>query len=200
MLHNETSSGFATNLLAGLVVVLFIDTLSRLAEEHRRKPVLFATLRVNSVACARLYHLLSKASEHAAAYLGDGTVTRMMSPNDPIDRSFAEYAQKIPTQHQLSGRTFLRDLDEDARSVRQSVEKALERYGLYQEPSIALALARLDDAMLLSIPMQLQAYNAQTNVKLPHEAWIVAIEAHNTLRGYIDRTSARLGYDPRRSL
>lgn len=192
---SDVTTGLATNLLAGFVIVLFVETLFRLAGEHRLRPMKIATFAANE-----------RVREAMEVFLAEAFVAArfasVVTPEDDtvldrhqIDRRVVAILDRmrfdnLATNDDKASRA-LRRVAKWAPIIDGTVDTALQKFGSYQEPKTAALLATINELTMLAL---LRSPDIFPHIKrIAEEEWLKVIDLHNWLLSILQRDAARYG-------
>lgn len=192
-----TMQALPPNFLSGFVIVAFVDSLLRMSENRRRKPMDIIVRRNNSVARARLKNLFASglvaAEETGAASPGQYDLAAGLD----VPLSFADMISQVPLNyHMRDGTLFIARLAQEITSTRETLEQSLGQYGMYQDPETAALLGDIMHSTLFIFVDQLHRSGIPPAYTLPPDFWKPLIKWHNQLAGRLNRDASRLGVPP----
>jgi hypothetical protein len=186
---NDVTTGLATNLLAGLIIVTFIDSLFRMTEKQRLRPLRIAALKANAIVKSRLEAMLSSAIMIANGHQHLPSDDIKAMGRTRFDVAVAEGLSEIQLRDGLKD-SLSEHFARDAEHVCEAIDDALEKFGSAQEPDTAYLLAEIGTLAPFQ-DLQRAARSGWPVSYLSAVDWSQIIDAHNRLADSIDREVAQ---------
>jgi hypothetical protein len=179
--------GLATNLLGGVIVVTFIDSLIRRADELRVRPLRIAALMASGRIAQSLGDMIGEAFVSVRLWNDEYQVSELNS-----GRIGTFIGHKIVTRDLLDDRNddLYASYARTANMIAESVDLALGTFGFAQEPELVPLLVRVRSLSLLTI-LRRPFRAKRDNLGITPHHWDEMTEACNHLSDAMERAASR---------